>query len=92
MGNDREVENSDSRRGSRRQALPLAPVQKSTHFDWAHTKVNRLVSGRKTAFVPELIHVQIRYLCLGTGWVGRDRSNFICRTFTDCYKSVKNLM
>lgn len=50
------------------------------------------VSGRKTVFVPELLRVQIEYLCLGTGCVGRDRSNFICLTFTNCYKSVRNLV
>lgn len=42
-----------------------------------------LVSGRKTAFVPRLIHVQIRHLCLRTGWVVRDRSNFTCLTATN---------
>lgn len=51
-----------------------------------------LVSGRKTTFVPKLLYVQAGNLCLGTGCVGGDSSYFTCLTFTNCYKSVRDLM
>lgn len=79
MGNDREVENSVSRKGYTWQALLLAHIQKSRHFNWAYTKVNTLwFLGGNSAFVSKLLHVQIGHLCLGTGCVGRDRSTFTC--------------
>lgn len=94
MGNDMEAGNSVSGRGYNWQAIPLAPMWKSTHFTWECTKVNKqtLVPGRKTTFVPKLFCVQTGNLCLGTGCVGGDSSYFTCLTSTNCCKSVRDLM
>lgn len=63
-----EVENGVSRRGYNWQALPLAHMQKSTHFTWAHTKVNRVwFLGGKLPLFPGWFMCKSGTFALGQG-------------------------
>lgn len=66
-----EVENSVSRRGYNGQALPLAHMQKSVHFNWAYIKVNRLwFLGGKLHLFQSCVMCKLGTFALGQGvWV-----------------------
>lgn len=71
MGNDMGAENCVLGRGNNWQAMLLAPMQKSTHFTWACTKVNSLwVLGGKLHLFPSCSVCSLGTFALGQGvWV-----------------------